>query len=645
MEEKRKLRIGFVSNCPAGGKTGLARNMKAILPPLYNSDKYEIFFLAQGTLYDNDPSFQKLPFKCEGVLKNVDQNRFQQDPGYQRAVAYGNTAIQDFVLNNKLDCLVLSDDIWAFDNGAYLNTDWFNNMKGNVLPVITADSEPLLPQIVEWAEKVPNMKFWTSFAPRVLKDKDKDKFKHCDIIYGALKTEDFRPLPKFEKQALRKKFGIADDEKIIIYLGRNQLRKIFGSHIEGLAKFKKRNPDKKLRLLFHCSWSEQMGWPINQIREQNGLKPEDILTTYYCRHCGDWNVQPFQGEELNCPVCKKEKTRVTAGVGSTIDEQDLNKIYNLADGSASIFTSGAFEFTNAESMLAGIPLACPNYVCGEDFIDSGHVYQIRGTYTFEHNTGFKKFVPDIGSVCDFFEYIYNLPEQKRLEVTTKARKWAIDNFDAKNVVKKYEEFFDKCSPIDWEVYHNKKKEQKNVNAQVEDKSNDDDFILECYTKILNNPDVKSNDSGGFNHWQKFLAQPRDKGQLKNEMVNVFRNAAAQHNQKAQPPTTLESVLDKEDKERVLLVLKESLGDEYIITALLPEIKNKYPLASIYIACDPKYNEVFELNPYVKKCIPWNQELENEMAMTGAGGNKGSFNYFHNIGLTTQRSLNYLSSKY
>lgn len=135
-----------------------------------------------------------------------------------------------------------------------------------------------------------------------------------------------------------------------------------------------------------------------------------------------------------------------------------------------------------------------------------------------------------------------------------------------------------------------------------------------------------------------------KHQLREQMLQNFRKIAAQKNFE-QKPTGLEDLLDKTDKERVLLVLKESLGDCLILTSLLPEIKNKYPLASIYIACDPKYNEIFELNEHVKKCLPWNQELENEMAMTGAGGHKGFFNYFHNIGLTTQRSLNYLSSKY
>lgn len=638
----RKIRIGIVSNNPVSGKTGLSRNQKAILPLLYKTGKYEIFFLSQG-MQDNDPSFQKLPWKNFGVFKNFDQNRFQQDPNYQRVVAYGNTAIEEFVVKNELDCLVLSDDAWAFINEAYLNTDWFNYMKDNVLPIITADSEPLLGQIVEWAEKVPNMSFWSSFPKRILERENYQKFQHCKVIPGALNINDFYPILKEERKNLRHKFGIRDNEKIIMYLGRNQLRKIYASHIEGLARFKRKYPTKKVRLLFHCSWSEPGGWPLNQIREQNDLAKEDILTTYYCKNCNDWNIQQYEGEDLDCPHCKVQKSRTTAGVGSTINEKDLNKIYNIADGSASIFTSGAFEFTNPESMLAGVPLAVPNYVCGEDFLKCPAVYEIKGNYTWEHASGFRKFVPDLNSVCDFFNYIYDLPEIKRNKIIEKGREWAIQHFDANNVVKIYEEFFDSRNKIDWKPFFERKKDLKNVNAQVEDKSDDDAFVVECYKKILNMEPGPEDE--GRKHWNNFLKQQKDKTQLKNEMINCMRQAGFVHNQKVQPVNALESLLDKEDKSRLLLVLKESLGDNYILTSLLPEIKKKYPDSSIYLATEQKYFELFDNNEYIKKCIPWAPEFDNELLATGNGSNKGLFNYYHNVAIGTQKLLNYLNSRY
>jgi glycosyltransferase involved in cell wall biosynthesis len=639
----RKLRVGFISNCPTAGKTGLSRNMRALLPILYKTNKYELFFLAQG-MSDGDGNFQKLPFKCEGVFKNFDQNRMNQDGNYQRVVAYGNTAVESFATNNKLDSIVLLDDFWAGLPEFYFNTDWYKHMKQNFMFVATADSEPILPLGKEWAEKCPNMKFWSEFASRALKEENYEKYKHCGTIHGSIDIKDFKPLPKQERLSLRRKFNISDDEKIIIYLGRNQLRKIFGSNLEGLAKFRKLYPNKKLRLLFHCAFNEPNGWPLNQIREQLGLKKEDLLCTYYCRNCTDWNVQPFEGEDLDCPICKVQRSRITAGVGSTINEEDLNKIYNLCDGSSSIFTSGGQEYTNIESLLSGLPLACPNYSCGEDFCKNDFVYTIKGTHTYESNTGFKKFVPDINSVVDFFKFVHDLSESKHKDITEKGRKWAIQQFDAYNIAKIYEEFFDSCKPIDWDIYLNKKKELKNINAQVEDKQNDEDFIRECYTKILNNSEVEKNDINGFNHWKTFLSQQKDKNQLKNEMVQVFRNAAVQHNQKVEP-TSFESLLLNNGKKQFLIVCPESAGDCLYTSATLKSFRESYPREqwNLYLATKPEYFELFDCCEYIDKILPFQEFMNSEIACVGTGTNKKIFDGYCFITAGSQRFLNYLGN--
>ncbi len=210
-----KLRIGFITNCLVGGKTGLARNVKALLPILYKTGKYEIFFLAQG-MPDNDPNFLKLPFKCEGVFKNFDQIRFQQDPNYQRFVAYGNAAVEEFVVKNKLDVVFHIDDIWSADSGAYLNSDWYSNIKENFVQWTTADSEPILPAFKEWAQKCPNMWFWSSFAERILKTENNELYGHCQTMHGSIDSNDFKPLLSEERLKLRHKFNIKDDEKVII---------------------------------------------------------------------------------------------------------------------------------------------------------------------------------------------------------------------------------------------------------------------------------------------------------------------------------------------------------------------------------------------------------------------------------------------
>ena len=642
MEEKRRLNVGFVTSNPLV-KTGFSHNAKNLLPILYKLNKYNLFLLAQSS-QDNDPNFQRMPWVTKGVFKNFDQNRFNQDPAYQRYVAYGNSAVEDFVVNNRLDVCFHIEDIWSSDNGTYLNSEWFKHIKNNFVQWSTADSEPILPNFKEWAEKCPNLWFWSSFAERCLKEENNEKYGHCKTLHGSINGKLWYSLPSSQRQTLRQNFGIKDDEKIIIYLGRNQLRKLFWSHMEALQKFKRWHPDKKVRLLFHCSWNEPAGWPLDRIRDELKLEKSDILASYYCKNCGFWNVQPFEGEDLDCPICKMQRNRITAGVGSSITEEDLNKIYNLADGSCSVFTSGGFEYTHAESLLAGLPLASVNYSCGEDFCNKDFVYTIQGSFTRECGTAFKKFVPDINSIVKFYEYICNLDSKKKREIVDNGRKWALENFDAPVIAKTLETFIDSCNPIDWEAYHNKKKELKDPNAPIEDIQDDFEFVCTAYERILKMMDMRDRTKDETRHWLQFLSQPGDKNKLKNELLNTFRSIAAQKNAEVQK-ITLEDLLDKNDKERVLLVLKESCGDEYLLTSLLPEIQKKYSEASIYIGCDQKYFEVFEMNEYVKKCIPWSQELENELLTTGHGSNKGLFNVSINVGISTQRILNYISQKY
>lgn len=637
--EKRKLRVGFITSNPLL-KTGFSHNIKNLLPILYQSNKYEIFLLSQQTR-SGDPHLSRMPWHSEGVFVNFDDNKMK-DPGYQRFVSYGNTAVEGFVTRNKLDVCFHIEDIWSSNDDVYLKSDWFKHIKDNFVQWSTADSEPILPNFKKWAENCKNIWFWSSFAERCLREEDPDKYGHCKTMYGSIKSDNFYPLPTSDREQLRNKFGISKDQKVILYLGRNQLRKLFWSHMEALKEYKSKHEDCKVKLHFHCDWSE--GWPLERIRDELGLSKDDVLATYCCKACGHWRVQPFDGEDLECEVCHNKKMH-TAGVTSTINEQELNKIYNMADGSCSVFTSGGFEYTHAESLLAGIPLASVNYSCGEDFCRQKFVFEIKPTknLTRECGTGFKKFVPDISSIVEFYEKINLMTDKERATIAHAGRTWALSNFEAKVIAGKLQEFIDSCGEIDWDAYEAKKKQLKNPSAEVRDVESDYGFVNQCYKNILNMHDM-TEDKEEVKHWVNYINQNGSKADWKDRMVSTFRNIAAQKNAEANP-TSLSDLLEEGDKKRVLLALKESLGDHIILTSLLPEIQKKYPDASIYVGCDQQYAEVYDFNPYVKAALPWLPEMDNEMRMVGFSDQKGLFDVYINVGVSTQKVLNYLSNEY
>lgn len=638
----KKLKVGFISNSPLI-KTGLSRNIKALLPILYKTEKYEIFMLNQS-MPDGEQNYQRFPWNNEGAIKNFDQNRFNSDSNYQRWVAYGNAAVGDWVVRNRLDVVLFFDDPWGADLETYIKSDWYNFIKNNFLFDITLDSEPIIGQGKELAKNCPNFHVWSGFAERLLKIEDAKLYSHVKTMRGAIDSSQFRILPKEERLELRHKFNIKDDEKIIFYLGRNQLRKnSFHANQEALAIWKQKYPDRKVRLLFHTKFCEPNGWPINQIREELKLNKEDILCTYFCRNCQDWNIQPHDGEDLNCPKCNAQKSRTTAGIDSTINEHDLNKIYNIADACCSSFTSGGQEYNLVESMLSGLPLACPDYSCGEDFILSGFVKEIQGSYYREFNTSFQKFTPNINSIVEFYEYIWDLKEENRQKLINDARNWAIKEFDANNISKQIENFIDSRKQIDWDIFLNKKKELKNINAQIEDKQSDTEFIDHCYKTILN-MDLPESD-GGKIHWANFLKQNRDRNQLRQELVNAFRNAAAQHNQKVQPKVEFSSFLIHNKKKQFLIVCPESAGDCLYASATLKSFRESYPQNewNLYLATKPEFMELFDCNPYLDKVLEYMPFMDSEITILGQGSNLKPINGYCFITAQSQKFLNYLGN--
>ena len=98
--------------------------------------------------------------------------------------------------------------------------------------------------------------------------------------------------------------------------------------MEGYAKWKSENkPDKKTYLLLHTYWKE--GWGIHKLAAEYDITPEEILTTYACKGCHQYQVKKYSGEDQNCPHCHSQKSQVTTSVGFGIRENQLNEIYKL----------------------------------------------------------------------------------------------------------------------------------------------------------------------------------------------------------------------------------------------------------------------------------------------------------------------------
>ncbi len=631
----RRKKIVFQSNSP-GLHTGLAENGKILMNWLAKKDKYDLVYYCTQ-LMDNDPILNKLPYKAYGAIPSnpAEIQQLNQDPGRARDVAYGARFIEEIIKKEKPDIWLGVDDIW-FCGSNYYKSEWFKKI--NSILHVTVDSVPILEQAYEQALSTKHFYTWSAFAPKEMKKRGKE-FDHVDHIYGASDTNKFKPISKEQKLHLRKTFNIDPNCCVFLFLGRNQLRKEALSILEAFSQFKKENPTANVKLLFHTSYSESsQGWDIPKMTKYFGLKNEDILCTMYCRNCSAWEIKPYDGEDKDCKFCGAQKSQVSVNISHGVPDEEMHLVYGIADASISALTSGGLEFHNVNSLLCGLPLACTNYSCGEDFCANSFVHPIKWHSRYETGTNFRKACNDINSIKNFISEIYRKSDDDRREIGRKGREWASKEFHIDTIGAKWEALFDSLPEIDWStvVLEAKPKNPAYPNPQIQDNLA---WIKDLYKNILNMDNIENDDSGVKN-WLTQLQNNMPREQI----YQFFVKTAIDENNKNRPPIDFGEFLDRNNgKKRALLVIKESIGDCLMITSLFKSFHEQYPNTDLYIGTENKYFDIFDGNPYVKKVIQYQPFFENEMACIGAGQSNGYFDFYFHPAIQSQRILNYLSA--
>jgi|TARA_B110000908_G_scaffold169442_1_gene226604 glycosyltransferase involved in cell wall biosynthesis len=633
----KKKKIIFLTNA-LFIKTGLSRNLKAILKEIYPLDKYEIVHYCSG-VSENDHNLDKYPWKTLGSIPSnpADIQKIQSDPHLSRMATYGGYRVEQIVKDEKPDILWCSDDIWAFPPDKFCDTKWAKHL--NLISHVTIDSVPILPEAIQQA-KNSNFYSWASFGEKEIKKVfDKENFSsryNLGTVNGAVDGECYKPISKLQKSELRKKFGIEKDCTLFFYLGRNQLRKKYDSILKAFKSHKLQNPKSKSKLLFHCSWTE--GWPLTRIIESLEIDPEDILTTYVCNKCKEFKINRYVGEQKDCECCGNKKCVDSSSVGNGVTDEDMCKIYGVADACISVFTSGGFEFCNAESMMCGLPLATVSYSCGSEYTACDSVFEIRHIESGECQTGFVKAEPNINDIVKFIKKIETMSEKDKNEIKVKSIKWAKERYDSKVIAAKWMEIFDSLPEVDYTDFSFDDEDRSNPNFEVNLNLTGEDFIRSLYLGYLG---AEYPDEAGMSHWMQRIEQGEDHSSI----ASLFRNISQQNieKQEASKGRDIEDLLPKNGKKNVLFVIKESLGDTIISLSLLEGVRKQYPKHNIIVCTDPKYFEVFVGCDFVDKMIPFYPQLEQELFVIGAGSEKNIADVFIMPTVSTQKHLNYLSN--
>lgn len=606
-------------------KTGFGRNAKAILFHLYNTGKYELVHYCGGMNYSN-PQLLRTPWKSVGCLPDSQEevNKLNQDPNAMRMASYGAHYLDRVIKEEKPDAYIAIQDIWGVDFA--IDKPWFNKINSAIWT--TLDSLPTLPTAIEAAKKVKNYWVWSNFAE---KDLHKLGQKHVKTLHGAVEKKYFFRQESHKRKGLRAKFKISEADFIIGFVFRNQLRKSVPNLLEGFKMFKERNPQaKRARLLLHTHFGE--GWNIIKMANEYKIGKEEILTTYVCKSCNEYEVKPFDGQDIKCRFCNAEKSQTTTNVSLGVSEDHLNDIYNLMDVYCHPFTSGGQEIPIQEAKLAELITLVTNYSCGEEMCEpEANSLTLEWSEYREHGTEFKKASTSPASIAKQLQRVFSMPEPKKREMGEKARAWTIKNFSTESVCRVLEEFLDSHSPVGDSAFAVEEKSPLHVVPEIPDNAK---WLIYMYHNILKMKDVDENNSG-HRYWMNELG----KGARRDDIEKYFREVAAKESVKK--PDSLSDFLGKDDEgKRILMVMPQSAGDVFWCTSLFKSIKDTYPEYNLYFATKKEYMDLLDGNPYLYKCLEYQPFMENLLHLEGAGSHKGFFEIAFLPHVGTQRVFNY-----
>lgn len=627
--DNRKKKV-FIQTDHVLAKTGFGKNARAIFEYLYSTGKYDLINFAVGvvdTQFAQESTrtpWKTIPSVTSGQLEGIKR---QNDPktweGIERMAGYGAYALNQSVKTEKPDVFIGIQDVWGINFA--VDMPWFNKIQSALWT--TLDSLPILPAAVDIAPKVKNYWSWAHFATKAL---HKMGHTHVKTVRGAINSQFFYRLSDKERLGLRKRFGIPEKSFIIGFVFRNQLRKSVPNLLQGFKQFKLQNPTVVTKLLLHTCWTE--GWDIPKLLDEHGISKEDILTTYICRKCGNYQIKPFTSPEENCPYCNEHKSQVTTHPSIGVNENQLNEIYNLMDVYCHPFTSGGQEIPIQEAKLTELVTLVTNYSCGEDSCedDAGSLPLGWAEYR-EPGTQFIKASTYPSDISKQLHKVFLMKDSTKKELGKKARQWVLDNFDIKVIGRQLEEFIDSAPFAPNEAFE-EKYIVKDPYAVVQPHKDNLTWILELYTKILKRETITDKDDG-VKYWMIKLSE----GQDRTAIEQYFREVAFKENQKNQQQNlSFESLLNPNDKGRVIVVQPESAGDIFLLTSVFRSIKERYPDWALYVATKAEYKSILDGNQYVDRWLEYNPMMDNLVWLEGNSTHNGYFNVAYLPYVQTQK---------
>lgn len=317
---------------------------------------------------------------------------------------FNEDVAMDHYTDFRADMMILLKDIWAL-NHVY-------NLAINFVPYVPIDHSPVSHMITSRLRTAFRVLTPSRHGQRELKNAgvEASYFPH------GVNTNVYKPL---DRAKCKKLWYLDEDDFTVLFVGRNQSRKMIPRVLKAYKLFKERNPDIKSHMFL---WTDVMP-PQPSVEGIIGIGVADVGVNL---------LYEIDRLGLNEDVIWPEAAAVREGIPDWAGEgHDMVKLYNMADVVISLSGEG-FWMPGIEAQSCGVPIICADYASAPELCAVGYTVPVDD-YVILNTPGTRYPLCSLDKAADALAKIANADREK---LSKKARKFA-ERYDWNVVMDKY----------------------------------------------------------------------------------------------------------------------------------------------------------------------------------------------------------------
>lgn len=351
---KRKKRILFVAEA-SYSSTGFGRYYYDLISRLSKSGKYDIAELGCfGMINHPRDDMIKWKYYANQPTNPDEMGMYNSNPNNKTGLYRFDKVLLDFLPDIVISMRDVAMDHWIATSPLRRYFTWI------ISPPV--DSAPQSNDFLGIHYEADGIVPYTDYGYEVINNES----PNCNLLhtnYPGLDSEIFKPL---DKDRCREKLGLPQNKKIIGFVARNQVRKLFPNLFKDFRRFLDESGRDDIVLYLHTTYPDLNHWNLPKQLIETGLQNK-VYMTFSCMNCRNTYAGKWFTDNNYCNRCNNKavtKLRVNAGP----DTSTMNEIYNCLDLYIQYSSSEGLAFPVIEAGMAGIPTMGVDYAALTDVI-------------------------------------------------------------------------------------------------------------------------------------------------------------------------------------------------------------------------------------------------------------------------------------